>query len=507
LLGSAHRSAHQAEFFMVIEHLDVLIVGAGLSGVDAGYWLKTKCPKRSWAIFEGRGAIGGTWDLFRYPGIRSDSDMATLGFPFRPWSGEKSIADGADIRDYIRDTAREFGIDRKVRLQHRVTAAAWSSADALWTVSYEANGETGRLTCSFLFFCAGYYDYEQGYAPTWPAMETFSGNVVHPQFWPQDLSVAGKRVVVIGSGATAVTLVPALVRQGAAHVTMLQRSPTYIVSRPARDPAAEKLRRHLPASVAESAIRWKNIGYSILVYGLAKKKPDVVKQRITGQQKQLLGPEFDIDRHLTPRYDPWDQRLCLVPDGDLFEVLREGRADIATDTIERFTLGGIELADGGELTADVIVTATGLKMKIMGGATLTVDGEAIEPGKRLLYKGAMLDGVPNFAFAIGYTNASWTLKCDLTAQYVSRLLNHMADHRRDSVVPVAPADATADEPVLDLKSGYVQRGAALLPRQGKAAPWRTYQNYVQDLFTFKRGRIDDGVLRFGACGGAGEKVA
>lgn len=490
-----------------VEHLDVLIVGAGLSGIDAAYWLKTKSPGRTWAIFEGRSALGGTWDLFRYPGIRSDSDMATLGFPFRPWSGEKSIADGADIRDYIRDTAREFGIDRKVRLRHRVVAADWSSAEGLWTVSYEADGKGHRLTCKFLFLCAGYYDYEEGHAPTWSAMDAFAGEVVHPQFWPDDMSVVGKRVVVIGSGATAVTLVPALVKNGAAHVTMLQRSPTYIVSRPARDEAAEALRRRLPASLADAAVRWKNICYSIFIYGLSKRKPDVVKRRIADQQRQLLGPEFDIDRHLTPRYDPWDQRVCLVPDGDLFEVLREGSAEIVTDTIERFTLQGVELVHGHELAADVIVTATGLKMKMMGGALLTVDGETVDPGKRLLYKGAMLDGVPNFAFAIGYTNASWTLKCDLTSQFVSRLLNYMADRRLDTVVPTAPRGELVDEPVLDLKSGYVQRGAGLLPRQGKAAPWRTYQNYVQDLLAFRRGRIDDGVLRFGRVSGSVEDAA
>jgi monooxygenase len=448
------------------EHLDVIVVGAGLSGIDAGYWLKTGSPGRSWAILEARDAIGGTWDLFRYPGIRSDSDMATLGFPFRPWRGEKAIAEGGDIRDYIRDTAREFGIDRKVRLRHRITAAEWSTADARWTVSVDADGESRTMTCSFLFLCSGYYDYAAGHAPTWPGTDAFAGQVVHPQFWPEDLSVAGKRVVVIGSGATAVTLVPALANQGAAHVTMLQRSPTYIVSRPSRDEAAARLRRRLPRALGDAAVRWKNIGYGMAVYAAAKKRPDKVKRFIADQQRSLLGPDYDIDRHLTPSYDPWDQRLCLVPDDDLFDVLRDGRAGIVTDQIERFTPTGLQLLSGEEIAADVVVTATGLNLKVMGGATLSVDGEVVEPGKRLLYKGAMLEGVPNFAFAVGYTNASWTLKCDLTSQFVSRLLNHMAARRLDSAVPVAPADASADEPILDLKSGYIERAAGMLPRQG-----------------------------------------
>lgn len=479
-----------------IEHLDVLVVGAGLSGIDAGYWLKTKSPDRTWAIFEARDAIGGTWDLFRYPGIRSDSDMTTLGFPFRPWHGEKAIADGADIRDYIEDTALEFGIDRKIRMRHRVTGADWSSAEARWTISYLADGKPGRMTCGFLFLCSGYYDYQEGHSPTWPAFDTFEGRVVHPQFWPEDLSVAGKRVVVIGSGATAVTLVPALVAKGAAHVTMLQRSPTYIVSRPSHDERGEAFRSRLPTSIADTAIRWKNIGYSIFVYNVSRKKPDVVKHKIAAQQKELLGPDFDIVRHLTPKYNPWDQRLCLVPDGDLFKVLRADQATIVTDQIDTFTPNGIRLASGDELKADIVVTATGLKLKMMGGASLTVDGQIVEPGTRLLYKGAMLEGVPNFAFAVGYTNASWTLKCDITSQYVSRLLNHMAKHGQHSATPIAPDDAAVEESMLDLQSGYVKRAQNMLPRQGAKAPWKTHQNYVRDLFAFRTGRIDDGVLQF-----------
>jgi len=491
-----------------VEHLDVLVVGAGLSGIDAGYWLKTGSPDHSWAIFEARDAIGGTWDLFRYPGIRSDSDMTTLGFPFRPWHGPKAIADGSDIRDYIEDTAREFGIDRRIRMRHCVTGAEWSSVEALWTISYTVDGEPRRLTCSFLFLCSGYYDYAEGHSPTWPAVDAFEGAMVHPQFWPEDLVVAGKKVVVIGSGATAVTLVPALVAKGAAHVTMLQRSPTYIISKPSRDERGATLRRRLPASIADAAIRWKNIGYGIFVYNASRKRPDLVKDKIAAQQKALLGPDFDIARHLTPKYNPWDQRLCLVPDGDLFKVLRAEQATIVTDQIERFTPQGVQLASGGELKADVVVTATGLKLKIMGGASLKVDGETVEPGTRLLYKGAMLEGVPNFAFAVGYTNASWTLKCDLTSQYVSRLLNHMAAHGQASATPVAPLDTAVEESMLDLQSGYVERARKILPRQGARAPWKTNQNYVRDLFAFRTGRINDGVLRFDTRQtGAREKAA
>lgn len=481
---------------MSAEHLDVVIVGAGLSGIDAAYWLQTKNPDQSWAIFEARDAIGGTWDLFRYPGIRSDSDMATLGFPFRPWRGEKSIADGADIRAYIQDTAKAFAIDQKVRLRHRVNSASWSTENACWTIQYEADGAARTLTCNFLFMCAGYYDYAEGHAPSWPGMESFKGRVIHPQFWPEDLSVADKKIVVVGSGATAVTLVPALTKLGAEHVTMLQRSPTYIVSRPARDPQAEKLRRYLPGRVGDAAVRWKNVLYSIFVYDLARRKPGVVKQKIAEAQQAFLGPDFDVAKHLTPSYDPWDQRLCLVPDGDLFRVLKAGKASIVTDHIDRFAPDGIILRSGEELAADIIVTATGLKVQMLGGTKLIVDGQQVATGERLLYKGAMLEGVPNFAFAVGYTNASWTLKCDLTSQFVSQLLKHMGKTGQHVVRPEAAPGAAASEPMLDLKSGYIERAASLLPRQGIRAPWKTHQNYLRDLMAFKTGRVNDGVLKF-----------
>ena len=494
--GDAHSDAGMDQNVPAGDHFDVVIVGAGLSGIDAAYRLKTGSPERSWTILEARDAIGGTWDLFRYPGIRSDSDMATLGFPFRPWRGDKAIADGADIRDYVRATARAFGIEPRIRFGHRLVAAEWSSTAARWSLEVETEGTRRRLTCGFLYMCAGYYDYNAGHAPTWPGMATFDGSIVHPQFWPDDLDVAGKRIVVIGSGATAVTMVPALAARGAAHVTMLQRSPTYIVAAAARDARAATWRRRLPARVADAAIRWKNIVYGILVHAVARRRPQIVKRKIAEAQRAALGPGYDIATHLSPKYDPWDQRLCLAPDGDLFQALRDGTAAIVTDTIARFTPGGIDLASGRTLAADIVVSATGLKMRLMGGARLSVDGIGVDPGTRLLYRGAMLEDVPNFALAVGYTNASWTLKCDLTARFVSRLLNHMARRGLAVVRPVANGHAAADTGMLDLQSGYIRRSAALLPKQGTRAPWRTHQNYIRDLWAFRTGRIDDGVLRF-----------
>ncbi|MBB6503527.1 cation diffusion facilitator CzcD-associated flavoprotein CzcO [Sphingomonas endophytica] len=477
------------------EHLDVLIVGAGLSGIGAAYRIGQNRPDRRWAIFEARDAIGGTWDLFRYPGIRSDSDMTTLGFPFHPYRGEKTIADGADILAYLRDTARTFGIDRHTRFRHRVTAAEWSSEAARWTVHYEVDGDSAQLTCRFLFFCSGYYDYASGHAPEWPAMGVFSGRIVHPQAWPANLSVTGRRVVVIGSGATAVTLVPALVARGAAHVTMLQRSPTYIVAMPARDRLGAALHRILPTGLADRLTRWKSIAYGIGSYTLARRRPAQVKRQIAKQQRAALGDGYDVAKHLTPNYNPWDQRLCLVPDSDLFTVLRDGRATIVTDTINRFTPDGIALTSGDILPADVVVTATGLRLKIMGGATLSVDGRAVEPHRHLVYKGVMFSDVPNMAFSTGYTNASWTLRSDLSAHFVARLLDHMDGTGTTIATPIPHAAEEATTPLLDLNSGYIQRVAEWLPRQGKRVPWRVQQNYVRDRLTMRR-RLDDGVLRF-----------
>ena len=478
-----------------IERVDVLIVGAGISGIDAAHHLQTRCPGKSWAILEARDRIGGTWDLFRYPGVRSDSDMFTLGFPFRPWKSDQAIVEGSAIRTYVEETAREFGIDRFIRFGHRVIRADWSSAEARWQVEAEADGETRRFSCAFLFLGSGYYDYAQGYRPDWPGEGDFAGRIVHPQHWPEDLDYAGKRIVVIGSGATAVTLVPALAEQ-AAQVTMLQRSPTYIVARPSRDPIARRLQRRLSPRMADRLTRWKNVLLGIWFFSRARKKPEKVKRAIRQLVEESLGPGHDIDRHFSPRYNPWDQRLCLVPDGDLFETIKAGKVAIATDVIERFTSEGIRLASGETLPADIVVTATGLDVKLLGGIALTVDGERVEVADRLSYKGMMLSDVPNLAVSFGYTNASWTLKCDLTSRYVCRLLHHMDRHGLAVCVPRPPRGVFERLPMLDFSSGYVRRAEKSLPRQGTSAPWRVHQNYVRDLAIMRFGSITDAAMEF-----------
>jgi cation diffusion facilitator CzcD-associated flavoprotein CzcO len=476
------------------EVLDVVVVGAGLSGIAAGYHLQTKCPTRTYAILEGRDAIGGTWDLFRYPGIRSDSDMHTLGFSFKPWTGAKAIADGPSILEYIRATAREYGIDRRIRFGHRVERASWSSDTATWSVEARRTdtGEIVRLTCRFLMMCSGYYDYAAGHSPTFPGTERFVGRIVHPQKWTDDVAYAGKRVVVIGSGATAVTLVPELAKK-AAHVTMLQRSPTYILSLPAVDVVAKWLERKLPGELAYGMTRWKNVGMGMAIFNLCRRFPERAKKLIVEQARKNLGPGVDVDTHFTPTYHPWDQRLCLVPDGDLFEAVKAGRADVVTDHIETFTEAGIALKSGKKLDADLVVTATGLELLLLGDVKLTVDGEAIDVGKTLNYRGAMLSNVPNLAITLGYTNASWTLKADLICEFVCRLLNHMekAGYRK---CVARPEPGMPEEPVLDFSSGYVRRAISRLPKQGPKAPWRLYQNYFLDLLGFRYGALEDGVI-------------
>ena len=480
---------------MTSEHLDVIVVGAGLSGIGAACHLQRDCADKSYAVLEARDAIGGTWDLFRYPGVRSDSDMYTLGYRFRPWTEAKAIADGGSILDYIRATAREHGVDRKVRFGHRVVSAAWSTPDARWTVEVEARGEMVVLTCNFLFVCTGYYRYDEGYTPSFPAIEDFAGRVVHPQHWPTDLDYRDRRVVVIGSGATAVTLVPAMA-ESADHVTMLQRSPSYVLSLPSRDPVADRVRRLLPPRAAYSVVRWKNVLTTMALFQLSRRRPDRVKRFLRERVERQLPPGFDVDTHFTPRYDPWDQRMCFVPNGDLFRALRSGRASVVTGTIERFTDRGLVLTSGEQLEADVVVTATGLNLLAIGGIALTVDGEDVELPKTLAYKGMMLSGVPNFALAMGYTNASWTLKCDLVSEYVCRLLNHMDAHGYQQVVPTRPDDAMDTVPLIDLTSGYVLRGVGMLPRQGRRAPWRLHQNYPLDVRLLRRGPVDDDGVRF-----------
>ena len=481
-----------------MEHFDVLIVGAGLSGIGAGAHLRMECPEKSFALLEGRAAMGGTWDLFRYPGIRSDSDMYTLGYRFRPWSDPKAIADGPAILKYIRETAEEFDLTGKIRYNHRVKRASWSSEKALWTVEVETgaeNKETITLTCNFLYLCTGYYDYESGYTPEWSGMESFRGQIVHPQKWTDDIDYAGKRVVVIGSGATAVTLVPALAER-AAHVTMLQRSPTYIVSRPSQDKIANWLRALLPARAAYAITRWKNVLLGMFFYSLSRKRAPVMKRLIAKGVKKELGE--DALKHFTPDYNPWDQRLCLVPDSDLFRAIREGKASVVTDHIETFTETGLELKSGERLDADIVVTATGLVLKIMAGLQLVVDGAPVDLSKTLAYKGMMYSDVPNAVSAFGYTNASWTLKCDLTAEYVCRLLKYMDRHGYASCTPRVNDPSVEAEPVLDFTSGYVQRALDTLPRQGSKTPWRLHQNYIKDLSMLRYGRVDDGAMEFKA---------
>lgn len=482
---------------MAVEHFDVLIVGAGLSGIGAGVHLKSSCPDRTYAILEARDAIGGTWDLFRYPGVRSDSDMYTLGYSFRPWTDAKAIAGGPSILRYIHDTAREHGIDERIRFRHRVKRASWSSADARWTVEVDKgpDREPVELTCNFLLMCSGYYNYEHGYEPEFPGMARFAGRVVHPQKWTTDVDHSGKRVVVIGSGATAVTLVPAMA-QTAAHVTMLQRSPTYIVSLPAEDALANRLNRLLPPRLAYAITRWKNVLLGMLFFGASRRWPDRMRKLIVGGVKRALGSGYDVRKHFTPRYDPWDQRLCLVPDSDLFAAIKQGRASVVTDEIETFTESGIKLRSGDEIDADLVVTATGLDLLVLGGVELVVDGESVDPAKRLNYKGMMLDDVPNLASAIGYTNASWTLKCDLTCEYVCRLLNHMTKHGLRQCTPRRNDPSLTEEPWIDFTSGYIQRSLHKFPKQGNRKPWRLYQNYLLDIVSLRFGTVDDGTMEF-----------
>ncbi|MCB5292032.1 alpha/beta fold hydrolase [Arthrobacter sp. SO3] len=495
------------------EHVDVLVVGAGLSGIGFASRLKRDVPGKTFTILESRGAVGGTWDLFRYPGIRSDSDMYTLGYSFRPWAGAKAIADGDSIRDYIEATVADEGLASRIRLNHRVVSAEWSSETALWTVmavrtsggEYRHDGpasstETVTFTCSFLSVCSGYYRYDEGFSPAIEGADTFAGSIVHPQHWPADLEYDGKQVVIIGSGATAVTLVPSMAKS-AAKVTMLQRSPTYIAPVPSRDHLADRLRGKLPAQLAYDVVRAKNILFSMLTYQLSRRRPETMKAILRKSALAKLPAGFAVDTHLAPSYEPWDQRLCAIPNGDLYRAISAGTADIVTDTISRITPDGIDLVSGGSIPADVIVTATGLNLLVIGGITLTVDGERVDVGNTLTYKGMMLDGVPNFALTVGYTNASWTLKADLVAGYICRLLTYLDRRNLQWVAPKAPADVANAEltSLIDLMAGYILRDAADLPRQGTGSPWRLHQNYVRDFALLRAGRLTDHV-RFGRRG-------
>ncbi|MEE4660890.1 MAG: NAD(P)/FAD-dependent oxidoreductase [Halieaceae bacterium] len=488
--------------------VDVIIVGAGLSGIGAAVHLQKHCPTLSYLILEGRQRMGGTWDLFRYPGVRSDSDMHTLGYAFKPWTNPKAIADGPSIRAYIEETAQEHAIEPHIRFGQQVTDLDWCSRDALWTITTENSVGSGQYKARFVMMCAGYYSYQRAYTPAFAGIEQFRGEVVHPQFWPEDLDYAGKQVVVIGSGATAVTLVPAMAEH-AACVTMLQRSPSYMATRPARDAIANGLRRLLPARWAYAITRWKNILVQQWLYRWSRRSPEKVARLLLGEVRKALPEGYDVDTHFTPRYNPWDERLCAVPDADLFHAIRDGRARIVTDHIESFTPDGIKLTSGEQLPADIVITATGLELASLGESKLTVDGVAIDPADTFTYKGVMFSGVPNLISTFGYINASWTLRADLTAEYSCRLLNEMQRRGADIVVPELREEDQHMTPrgwVVDFTPGYFKRVMHKLPRQGDRAPWINPQNYRTDRALFRKAPLDDGVLRFRQATGAGESL-
>ena len=480
----------------VAEHVDVLIVGGGLSGIGAACHLQRNRPEQSFLIVEARDALGGTWDLFRYPGIRSDSDMFTLGYRFKPWEQPQALADGPSIRSYISEAATEHALADRIRLRTRVLRAEFSTERSQWSVELEGRGGArSTVTCSFLFGCTGYYRYDEPYTPRFEGIERFHGTLIHPQHWPEDLDYAGKRVVVIGSGATAVTLVPAMAGT-AEHVTMLQRSPSYVLSLPGRDPLAELARRWLPPRVAYGLVRWKNALMALGLFTLSRKRPALMRRMLRRATQRQLPAGYDVDTHFNPAYDPWDQRMCLIPDGDLFASISSGEASVVTGTIDSFTESGLLLTDGRRLDADIVITATGLNLLAFGGIELVVDGREVDLAQTVGYKGMMLSGVPNFAFAVGYTNASWTLKADLVSEYVCRLLGHMRDRGYDIVTPLAPDPSQPTQPFLDLASGYVQRSVDSFPRQGTVTPWRLNQNYPRDVRLLRHGPLEDAGVRF-----------
>lgn len=477
-----------------MESFDVIIIGAGISGIGAAVHLQRHCPGKTFAVMEGRDAVGGTWDLFRYPGVRSDSDMHTLGYNFKPWKRPRAIADGHIIRDYVRETAEEYGIVPHIRFKHSVRRLSWSSADALWTVEADYEGRAVSLTARHVMMCAGYYRYSAGYTPEFAGVSSFKGTLIHPQFWPEGLDYAGKRVVVIGSGATAVTLVPAMADR-AAHVTMLQRSPTYIVSLPAVDAVANWLREHLPLNLAYRLTRWKNVVLQLIFFNAARAFPERTRRRFLNLIQEQLGPDYD-PAHFTPRYNPWDERLCVIPDNDLFEAIKAGKVSIITDHIDTFTETGLKLRTGHEIEADIVVTATGLELQFAGGAEVRVDGRPVEIGKVVMYKGVMFSGVPNLASVFGYTNASWTLRADLLAEYFCRLINFMDARAYVEARPKEPDPMMPVKPFGNLQSGYFKRAEERLPREGVKGPWRNPQNYAFDVFRFRFGAIEDGILEF-----------
>ena len=486
------------------EFVDVVIVGAGISGISAAWHLQDRCPNKSYVVLERRENLGGTWDLFKYPGIRSDSDMFTLGFRFKPWTSEKAIADGPSIMSYLKETVAEYGIDKHIRYGQKVVGADWSDAENRWTLRVDRGGEEVEIKASFLFACSGYYNYDQGYSPEFAGSEDFEGTIIHPQHWSEELDYAGKKIVVIGSGATAVTLIPALANSGAGHVTMLQRSPTYIGSLPDVDPFTVRTNKTLPAKPAYVLNRWKSILFQSAQYRISRRFPQFMRKTLMTMAQRRLPEGYDVEKHFGPSYNPWDQRLCLAPNGDLFKTIRAGKADVVTDMIERFTKTGIKLAAGvgappacgGELLADIIVTATGLNLQLFGGADVSRNGVPVELNDTMAYKGMMLTHMPNMAFTIGYTNASWTLKADLVSEFVCRVLNYMDANGFDTVEPQHPGNSVDERPLMDFTPGYVLRALDYLPKSGHVAPWRLKQNYLLDLRLIRRGKVDDEALQF-----------
>lgn len=476
-------------------HNDVIVVGAGISGIAAAYNLQKSCPNKSFAILEGRSALGGTWDLFKYPGIRSDSDMHTLGFRFKPWIHKKSIADASSILEYLNETVDEYGIRDKIVFNQKVTSANWLSEKSLWELSVVDEDQKISMTCNFLFLCGGYYSYDKPYMPKFPEQDRFEGQVIHPQFWDESMDYSDKKVIVIGSGATAVTLVPAIAKN-AAHVTMLQRSPSYVVSAPGEDSWSQALNKMFPIRLTYFLIRWKNIFRTSLGFYLSRKYPERVKNRLINLVREELGNDYDVEKHFTPRYNPWDQRMCLVPDSDLFNSIKSGKASVVTDHIDHFTENGILVKSGEHLEADIIVTATGIELNALNDIEVSVNNKKVEPHNRLSYKGMMLSGVPNLAFSFGYVNASWTLRADLTCEYVCRLLNQMDKLGVNTCIPQEDPTAIVDDEYIDFSSGYVQRALDKLPKQGKKAPWRNYQNYLKDIFLVRIFSIKDSTLKF-----------
>ena len=476
-------------------HKNVIVVGAGISGIAAGYNLKKTCADKSFSILEGRKNLGGTWDLFKYPGIRSDSDMHTLGFRFKPWIHDKSIADGPSILEYLNETVDENNLRENILLNHKVKSANWNSKKSLWELVVQENDSKVNMTCNFLFLCGGYFSYTKPHMPSFKNYEKFEGQIIHPQFWNEEVDYSNKKIIVIGSGATAITLVPSIAEK-AEHVVMLQRSPSYVISRPSEDAINKFLRKFLPIKITYFLIRWKNILWQSYTFFLARKFPERIKKTIQDLLRVELGDDYDIEKHFSPSYKPWDQRMCLVPDSDLFKAIKKNKASVVTDQISQFISDGILLKSGEKISADIIVTATGIELNSLNDINVTLDNIKINANERLTYKGMMLSGVPNFALSFGYVNASWTLRADLTCEYVCRLIKLMDKKGVDCCVPLDDKTAYGDDDLIDFTSGYVQRGLHLMPKQGNKAPWKNYQNYLKDIFAVRLFSIKDSNLNF-----------